>query len=94
MSVMVPLQLKFIEGKTNSVFLVSGLSRSLFLEKSPYKLMVALGTNPRAHSIKSTVRQDVTCAPTVLVYMSDGVIALHREQYLYPSFPQQIGRRG
>ena len=45
MSVMVPSQLKFIEGKTYSVLLeVDGSSP--FLEEGPYKLIVALGTNP------------------------------------------------
>ena len=49
MSVMVPLQLKFIEGKTYSVLLEVENSPSLFAE-GPYVLTVLLDGSPRVHS--------------------------------------------
>ena len=45
MSVMVPSQLNFTDGKTYSLFLMVEIS-SVFLEKGPDKSMVALGINP------------------------------------------------
>ena len=45
MSVMVPSQLKFIEGKTYSVLLVVK-GGSAFHDEGPYKLIVSTGSIP------------------------------------------------
>ena len=50
MSVMVPSQLKFIEGKTYSVLAEVEFSSSL-LEPGPYMLTVSLDGKPRMHSV-------------------------------------------
>ena len=50
MSVMLPLQLKFIEGKTYSVLAEVEFSLS-FLDEGPYMLTVSLDGNPLAHSV-------------------------------------------
>ena len=50
MSVMVPLQLKFIEGKMYSV-LAEVESSSSFLDEVPYMLTVSLDGKPQTHSV-------------------------------------------
>ena len=45
MSVMVPLQVKFIEGKTYSL-LLAVVGSSVFFDEGPYKLTVSAGSIP------------------------------------------------
>ena len=90
MSVMVPLQLKFIEGKMYSMWLVVAGSSAL-LDPGPYMLTVSLGRNPRAHSIKSTMRQgEDMCSTACGRYCCSP----HAGAAPPPSFSQQTGRKG
>ena len=76
MSVMFPLQLKFIEGNTNSLLLeVEGSLE--FLDGGPYMLTVSRGRKPAAHSKEQWEKVQMCCTVWVLLqYIHSGTVHL------------------